>query len=218
MGRMYGTLVHGARPGGGTLPRMGHREDLLEGAKRCLLEKGYARTTARDVVAASGTNLASIGYHYGSKEALLQEAFLRLMEAWGDSVDEPEGASGDGGAGALPGAGPERFEIVWGRMVAAFPAHRALWRLQTEVLARLDEDEKLAEALRSWQARGREELAGLFLGGDVSGRDPEKARVAGLFFQALVAGVMSQYILDPESAPTAEDLTAGLKVLTGEGN
>lgn len=49
---------------------MGHREDLLEGAKRCLLEKGYARTTARDIGAASGTNLASIGYHYGSKEAL----------------------------------------------------------------------------------------------------------------------------------------------------
>ena len=41
---------------------MGHREDLLEGAKRCLYEKGYARTTARDIVAASGTNLASIGY------------------------------------------------------------------------------------------------------------------------------------------------------------
>ncbi|MGH3839469.1 MAG: TetR family transcriptional regulator, partial [Pseudonocardiaceae bacterium] len=41
---------------------MGHREALLDGARRCLLERGYARTTARDLVAASGTNLASIGY------------------------------------------------------------------------------------------------------------------------------------------------------------
>jgi AcrR family transcriptional regulator len=63
---------------------MGHREDLLEGAKRCLLEKGYARTTARDIVAASGTNLASIGYHYGSKEALLNLAFLKVTEEWGE--------------------------------------------------------------------------------------------------------------------------------------
>ncbi len=31
---------------------MGHREDLLEGAKRCLLAKGFARTTARDIVKA----------------------------------------------------------------------------------------------------------------------------------------------------------------------
>ena len=28
---------------------MGNREDLLEGAKRCLLEKGYRATTARDI-------------------------------------------------------------------------------------------------------------------------------------------------------------------------
>ena len=40
---------------------MSHREDLLAGAVQCLREKGYAHTTARDIVAASGTNLASIG-------------------------------------------------------------------------------------------------------------------------------------------------------------
>ena len=55
---------------------MGHKDDLLDGAKRCLYEKGYARTTARDIVAASGTNLASIGYHYGSKENLLNAALM----------------------------------------------------------------------------------------------------------------------------------------------
>ena len=50
---------------------MGHREELLDGAAQCLYDKGFGRTTARDVVAASGTNLASIGYHFGSKDALL---------------------------------------------------------------------------------------------------------------------------------------------------
>ncbi|MET1071471.1 MAG: TetR family transcriptional regulator, partial [Umezawaea sp.] len=33
---------------------MGNREDLLVGAKRCLLDKGYARTTARDIATEAG--------------------------------------------------------------------------------------------------------------------------------------------------------------------
>lgn len=69
---------------------MGHREDLLEGAKRCLLEKGFLRTTARDIVKESGTNLASIGYHYGSKDALLVQAYVALIEATGHRF-EPGG-------------------------------------------------------------------------------------------------------------------------------
>lgn len=70
---------------------MGNREDLLEGAKRCLYERGYARTTARDIVNESGTNLASIGYHYGSKDALLDEALISIAtetdSLWGTTAD-----------------------------------------------------------------------------------------------------------------------------------
>ncbi|NIB31876.1 helix-turn-helix transcriptional regulator [Pseudonocardia sp. MCCB 268] len=47
---------------------MGHREGCWPG-QRGASEKGFGRTTARDVVAASGTNLASIGYHFGSGRA-----------------------------------------------------------------------------------------------------------------------------------------------------
>jgi AcrR family transcriptional regulator len=32
---------------------MGNREALLEGARECLSERGYARTTARDIAAAA---------------------------------------------------------------------------------------------------------------------------------------------------------------------
>ena len=73
---------------------MGHREDLLAGAVRCLREKGYAHTTARDIVAASGTNLASIGYHYGSTRALLNAAVLAAMDDFGAemarAIGEPD--------------------------------------------------------------------------------------------------------------------------------
>jgi AcrR family transcriptional regulator len=60
----------------------GHRERLLEAAILCLQEKGYARTTSRDLVAASDTNLASIGYHFGSKEGLLNAAVAEAFQRW----------------------------------------------------------------------------------------------------------------------------------------
>src|SRR6185437_14594009 len=80
------TSVQDIRPRAEYARDMGHREDLLEGAKRCLLEKGYAGTTARDIVAASGANLASIGYHYGSKDALMRQAIIASSEEWGTGV------------------------------------------------------------------------------------------------------------------------------------
>ena len=89
----------------------GHREDLLEGAKRCLLEKGYGCTTARDIVAASGANLASIGYHYGSKDALMRQAIIASSEEWGAWCRPVPGRFDE----AVPeDAGPlERFAAVW---------------------------------------------------------------------------------------------------------
>src|ERR687891_1071084 len=79
---------------------MGNREALLAGAKRCIVEKGYAHTTARDIVAASGTNLASIGYHFGSKDALLDAAILDWFNDWDGDVeaalrDQHDGAAVD---------------------------------------------------------------------------------------------------------------------------
>jgi AcrR family transcriptional regulator len=54
---------------------MGNREALLSGAKQSLLEKGYDRSTVRDITAAAGgVSMAAIGYHFGSREALLTAA------------------------------------------------------------------------------------------------------------------------------------------------
>ena len=58
---------------------MGNREQLLDGALACLYDKGYARTTARDIASAAGVSLAAIGYHFGTTEVLLNAALLRAM-------------------------------------------------------------------------------------------------------------------------------------------
>ncbi|WP_351223371.1 TetR/AcrR family transcriptional regulator [Streptomyces sp. NPDC002133] len=190
---------------------MGHREELLEGAKHCLLEKGYGRTTARDIVAASGTNLASIGYHYGSKDALLHQAFLALTEEWGEAV----GPARTENAGSAPADPYARFEDLWEKVIEAFEESRKVWKLQLEVVTRLDEDEVLRDAIKEPQREGRLGMAEAFLGNDPEA-DPEKARAAGLLVQALVAGVMIQWLVDPETAPSARDLTEGLRVIMGE--
>ena len=41
---------------------------LLEAARTLLRERTYGNITARGLVAASNTNLGSIGYHFGSKD------------------------------------------------------------------------------------------------------------------------------------------------------
>ncbi|MFC9243329.1 TetR/AcrR family transcriptional regulator [Streptomyces sp. NPDC057136] len=190
---------------------MGHREDLLEGAKRCLLEKGYARTTARDIVAASGTNLASIGYHYGSKEALLNLAFLKVTEEWGDVItDAPDRTEAE--PGDAPQDAFEQFREVWERVIGSYGETRSVWQLQMEVISRIDTDPKLQKALAGPQGDARNGLAQNMLGIDPE-TDPEKARVAGLFCQALLAGVMVQWMIDGESAPSAQDLTDGLRAV-----
>src|SRR5215475_9501291 len=111
---------------------MGHREQLLEGAKRCLREKGYARTTARDIVAASGTNLASIGYHYGSTEALLQAAMIRAIQEWGEKLERALAANAD------PKATPiQRFEATWTQIIESLTPNRKLWIATFEATAQV---------------------------------------------------------------------------------
>src|ERR1700722_20726847 len=102
---------------------MGHREDLLAGAVRCLREKGYARTTARDIVAASGANLGSIGYHYGSTEALLTASVLQAVDEWGTQLGQAMAAGIDPAA-----LFPQRFEQYWTAIIESFGEYREAWR------------------------------------------------------------------------------------------
>ncbi|MGH3898001.1 MAG: TetR family transcriptional regulator [Pseudonocardiaceae bacterium] len=48
---------------------------------------GYGRTTARDIAAAAGVSLAAIGYHFGSKETLLNAALMQATMEWGEELE-----------------------------------------------------------------------------------------------------------------------------------
>lgn len=190
---------------------MGHREDLLEGAKRCLLEKGYARTTARDIVAASGANLASIGYHYGSKDALMRQAIIASSEEWGAGV-----AQVPAGDQAVPAdAAPlERFAAVWDLFLQRIATEREFIAAQVEVLGLLPRDAALREAIGEVLPEGGEGLVAIFEGVPDTEVDAEAARVVGSFYQALLTGLMVQSLLTPDSMPTGRDLAAALRRVT----
>jgi AcrR family transcriptional regulator len=186
---------------------MGNREELLAGAKRCLRSKGFARTTARDIAASSGVSLAAIGYHFGSKEALLTQA---LVQATGEWVEE---------FGAIlasdldPSATPvERFERTWARLLESFAAHRQLWAANFEVSPYIDAMPEVRQVMATAQQQARLGLARLFLG--VTG-DQRSAQDAGAFYYALLAGVMIQWLVDPDKAPSAADLVHGLRMASG---
>lgn len=190
---------------------MGSREDLLDGAKRCLFEKGYGRTTARDIVAASGTNLASISYHYGSKEALLN---LALLDALGDTGEEVRRATRT--CMNLDADPFERFEVAWDIILDQYFTRRQLLLASVEIFAQVDRVPGLRAAVADGFQQGCAAMVELFksISGDaLREMDRESVEATGPFFQALATGVMAQCLVDPGRAPTARDLAAALRAV-----
>lgn len=182
---------------------MGNREALLEGAKRCLLEKGYSRTTARDIADAAGVSLAAIGYHYGSKESLLEQAFMAAMEDWFD--DEKQELHEEPASGSI-----EQFRAFFAEVIATFPEQRPLMRLNLEMGLETENNPALATFMSYAVQLGREGLAEN-LGGLDPKRDGELAQQVGAFYSVLMTGIIAQYLADRERFPSAQDLAAGLR-------
>ncbi|MEU9227109.1 TetR/AcrR family transcriptional regulator [Streptomyces massasporeus] len=185
---------------------MGHREDLLEGAKRCLLAKGFLRTTARDIVKESGTNLASIGYHYGSKDALLAQAYVEMVEGMSETFE------GGGELRGEPGS-LERFAEVWTNIIGTMRDPGSMWRLSMEIVAMGDQLPEVREHLARAQREGARGIVTLFHGGPEEDVTDEQVDTLGYFYLTLMMGLMAQWTFDPKSAPEAGQLAAGLRQL-----
>ena len=57
------------------------RKRILDAAEALFVEHGFEATSMRMITSRAGVNLASVNYHFGSKEALIQEVFRRRL-AW----------------------------------------------------------------------------------------------------------------------------------------
>ncbi|MFC8450855.1 TetR/AcrR family transcriptional regulator [Kitasatospora sp. NPDC057223] len=187
---------------------MGNREDLLTGAKRCLYEKGYGRTTARDIASASGVSLAAIGYHFGSKEALLNLALIEATGEWGEALAHAVTA-----ARASSDDPEQQFAAVWDEVLKTFVEHRGLWASQIEAIAQTEHSPELRDELAKVQRMGRLALSAHFQDLDeVPDNETELSR--GIFYQALLSGLALQWLASPDQAPTGQDFLRGLKLVS----
>jgi AcrR family transcriptional regulator len=55
------------------------KEAILNAAEGLFARHGFADTSLRHITAEAGVNLASVSYHFGSKEALIEAVFARRL-------------------------------------------------------------------------------------------------------------------------------------------
>ena len=180
-----------------------HRDRLLEGAIRCLKTKGYARTTARDIAAAADANLASIGYHFGSKEALLDAAVAAISE---------QSLQRMGQAAAQADDPLGRMTASWVAMLDSFQEGDAFFGVYIDAVCQSRWNPKLRETMRALHRRDRDAVAEMVkeaLGEDAAatGADP---RVVASFLIAVYDGFALQWLVDPDEAPSGEQLVSAL--------
>ncbi|MEV6773487.1 TetR/AcrR family transcriptional regulator [Nocardia sp. NPDC051030] len=182
---------------------MGNREDLLAGARQCLVDKGYARTTVRDIATASGVSMAAIGYHFGSKEALLTAALSDATREWGDELAQLL---------TNPPARTDPFQhfaATWDTVRASIGTHRGLWSATFDALSHPETRARLAAEM----PESRTGLAHLLA--PTEPPTPAAARATGALYQALLVGIAAQYLIDPETAPTGTELAEALRRMVG---
>ncbi|MBO1014810.1 TetR family transcriptional regulator [Achromobacter sp. SD115] len=56
------------------------RESILDTAEALFAQQGHDGTSMRQITTAAGVNLASVNYHFGSKESLVQAVLKRRLE------------------------------------------------------------------------------------------------------------------------------------------
>jgi AcrR family transcriptional regulator len=161
-------------------------------------------------VAASGTNLASIGYHYGSVEALLNAAVLAAIEEWGAQLTQSMTAAIDPAAPF-----PRRFEQYWAAVLESFAEYRQVWAASFDLYAVADHVPEVRDKIAAGLQDGRLAWALLLHGIDPE-TEPARAQAVGSLHQALLSGILVQWLTDPDRAPSAHDLLTGLQAIAGD--
>ncbi|MEV3922654.1 TetR/AcrR family transcriptional regulator [Actinomadura coerulea] len=185
---------------------MGNREDLLEAAVRCIQEKGYAKTTLRDIAGVAGVSMAAVGYHYGSTEKLLNLALVRAIENWsatfGQVLADGEPADQDGHTG------------FWQRIIDSLNDHDRTALASFEAFVQSQRVPELRAQIAASQREGRRGMAAMATGTSEEAVTERAARTIGSVQLALITGLMAQWMTDPEHAPTAAEVVEGLKALS----
>ncbi|MFE7718839.1 TetR/AcrR family transcriptional regulator [Nocardia rhizosphaerihabitans] len=143
----------------------------------------------------STTRLRSSGY-FGTRDKLLQQAMLESSAAAVEQILD-----------SLPADDPAdptaRLEEFWQRLITSFGDDPALWQANAECLNQALHSPELRTELAAAQELARRGLSEAF------GNDSN----VGAVIQTMIGGLLMQWLIDPVHAPSAADLTAGVKAL-----
>lgn len=186
-------------------PQRSNRQELVDGALRCLERLPAERVTARAIADESGANLASIAYHFGSKDGLVTAAVIEGLDRWLAEVERALSA-----LESAPRA--ERFRQANAVIERTRRRHAGLVRNFVTALAMAPHDALVREQLAAGFRRTRPAVAALFeLGSDQAGRD-----AAGLAL-AMFYGLMIQVQLDSGLAIAGKRLDRAFRRLLDLG-
>jgi AcrR family transcriptional regulator len=191
---------------------------LMDAAKRLVAERGYAGTSVRDIAAAAPANLAAVNYHFGSREALLDEAVLECFLDWTRRFEllsqaDPHASSMD------------RMTAGARALMADLPTAQPLFAAFLEALLRARRSPALRARLADHYAEQRRRVAAV-IAAPTSDRpsaglpqdrstSPPTARAPEILASLLIAfvdGLLLQSLVDPDAVPTVADLAALLQV------
>ncbi|HEX7914017.1 MAG TPA: CerR family C-terminal domain-containing protein [Paraburkholderia sp.] len=96
------------------------RQLLLDTAIQVFAERGFADATSKEICERAGTPMASVNYHFGSREALYEAV---LVEAHRQVVGLDELTA----LTSLPGDPRERLRAVLSRFIGVSTGSRAPW-------------------------------------------------------------------------------------------
>jgi AcrR family transcriptional regulator len=115
------------------------RERILDAAERLFMELGYEGTSMRVVTGEAGVNLAAANYHFGSKEALMQDVLRRRLGVINLErlrlLDEAEAK-----AGGLPLKPSQILDYFFGTLLSVAASQKAGGHTFLRLLGRTSTD------------------------------------------------------------------------------
>jgi AcrR family transcriptional regulator len=176
----------------GPRQRSDARSRLLEATITCIQERGRVGATAREIATRAEVNLGSIGYYFGSKDELIDQACVTACERWTGYLLE------NGFASAPDGPLAKRIATSLGTFLSSLGQNRPLALGFLEALASADRSPDVRSALVDYYDELRDAVAedtgnG---GSDVLGR--AVAAASAIAIVALFDGLLIQWLLDPD--------------------
>jgi AcrR family transcriptional regulator len=180
-----------AKPG---IHEAARRTQILQAARRCIVELGYERVTMRDVAETAGVSTGTIVHYFGDKDTMLEAALLDKVQDTGIAF-----------RAALTGA-----QTAWERLerlvMASLPETEEVrdeWRLWLTFWGEVARNERLRVVSEKQHRRWTRFLAGIIAQGSASGEfaavDPEitATQLAALIDGLAIQATLQNPVLSP---------------------